>query len=270
MNKIANNEVRKWSIYKITSPSGRIYIGKTCNPTNRLRKYKNKGAKNQPLIYRSICKYGIENHIIEIIDSFEGTSSYCNGKEIFWIRTYMSNHSKWPKQRGLNVTDGGKSSLGWNPSSETRKKMSIARKNRKMSEDGKRRVSEFMKGHKYNVGKKHSEESIKRGLDTKKRNGYKRRTGFKHSEETKIKMSQSRRGQKRRGEALMNLLKGREKSEKPILQYDSNDFLINEYKSVKEAAQKTGIWVGTIINQCKGRVKKSRVGYTFKYKKNVV
>ena len=36
---------------------------------------------------------------------------YANGKEIFWIRSYMSNYSKWPEMRGLNLTDGGKERL---------------------------------------------------------------------------------------------------------------------------------------------------------------
>ena len=30
-----------------------------------------------------------------------------DGKEMFWIRSYMSNKNKYPEQNGLNLTDGG-------------------------------------------------------------------------------------------------------------------------------------------------------------------
>ena len=54
-------------IYKITSPSGRIYIGKTINVNSRVTSYRNNNNTDQPLIYRSIKKYGWENHLFEII-----------------------------------------------------------------------------------------------------------------------------------------------------------------------------------------------------------
>jgi group I intron endonuclease len=54
-------------IYKITSPSGRIYIGQSINLQERLRKYKELNrSKSQPKLNRSFKKYGISNHIFEI------------------------------------------------------------------------------------------------------------------------------------------------------------------------------------------------------------
>ena len=55
-------------IYKITSPSGRIYIGQSWNIKKRLNAYKTLYAsKKQRLLNRSFVKYGYENHKFQII-----------------------------------------------------------------------------------------------------------------------------------------------------------------------------------------------------------
>lgn len=53
-------------IYKITSPSGRIYIGSSKNIRRRFYSYKNLHCKDQPKLYNSFVKYGVDNHIFEI------------------------------------------------------------------------------------------------------------------------------------------------------------------------------------------------------------
>lgn len=55
-------------IYKITSPTNRVYIGQSINIKDRLRFYKNLKCKGQPKIYRSLVKYGPKNHKFEIIE----------------------------------------------------------------------------------------------------------------------------------------------------------------------------------------------------------
>ena len=54
-------------IYKITNPSGKIYIGQSVNIDNRISSYKNLKCKNQTKLYRSLLKYTFENHIFEIL-----------------------------------------------------------------------------------------------------------------------------------------------------------------------------------------------------------
>ena len=54
-------------IYKITSPSGKIYIGQSINIEKRFKGYKYSKAKKQPILHRSFVKYGVENHKFEII-----------------------------------------------------------------------------------------------------------------------------------------------------------------------------------------------------------
>ena len=59
-------------IYKITSPSGRIYIGQAKNLRKRLNSYKGLHCKGQTKLYNSLKKYGWENHQFDIIDIITG------------------------------------------------------------------------------------------------------------------------------------------------------------------------------------------------------
>lgn len=80
MNKICG-------IYKITSPSGRIYIGQSSNINFRWNQYKKLQACNkQILLFRSFKKYGVDNHIFEIIE--ECPNNLLNKKERFWQDYY--------------------------------------------------------------------------------------------------------------------------------------------------------------------------------------
>ena len=71
-------------IYKITNPKGKTYIGQSVNIEKRWNRYKNlipKDCIGQPLIYRSLIKYGVENHIFEIIE-------LCNKEELNKLESY--------------------------------------------------------------------------------------------------------------------------------------------------------------------------------------
>jgi hypothetical protein len=69
-------------IYKITSPSGKIYIGQSINIIIRWKKYKSLDCKTQIKLYRSLKKHGVENHIFEIIE--ECFEDQLNEREIYW------------------------------------------------------------------------------------------------------------------------------------------------------------------------------------------
>lgn len=59
-------------IYKITSPTNRVYIGQSQNLKNRFEKYKNlKGSKKQIRLYNSFMKYDIINHKFDIVEECE-------------------------------------------------------------------------------------------------------------------------------------------------------------------------------------------------------
>lgn len=56
-------------IYKITSPSSKIYIGQSINIEKRFKNYKSLSqTKGQVMLHYSFKKYGINNHIFEVIE----------------------------------------------------------------------------------------------------------------------------------------------------------------------------------------------------------
>jgi hypothetical protein len=57
-------------IYKITSPTDKVYIGKTTNLKLRVNYYRRLKCKKQPLLFNSLSKYGFDNHKFEVI--YEG------------------------------------------------------------------------------------------------------------------------------------------------------------------------------------------------------
>jgi hypothetical protein len=74
-------------IYKITSPSGRVYIGQSKDIQKRWGKhYKKLRCKKQTVLYRSFLKYGVENHIFEIIE--EANFGDLNCCERYWQDFY--------------------------------------------------------------------------------------------------------------------------------------------------------------------------------------
>jgi group I intron endonuclease len=149
-------------IYKITSPTGKVYIGQSININQRWTKYRKLLCKNQKKLFNSFVKYGVENHIFSIVENVE--TEKLNEKEIFYIKKYDSCN------QGLNCTVGGngvgkgKFHPNYNKKGEASKLF------------GKKRPkqSEKMKGRK--LSKEHKEK-IKKSL-----------LGHSHSEETKIKI----------------------------------------------------------------------------------
>lgn len=96
-------------IYKITSPTGRIYIGQTVNFTNRCNNYKNikeLSPRHDSIITRSLLKYGYENHKIEFIEAC--LEDELDEREILQIEIHKCWILKYPKLRGMNLLEGGK------------------------------------------------------------------------------------------------------------------------------------------------------------------
>lgn len=69
-------------IYKITSPSGRIYIGQSIDIDKRFESYRKLKCKLQPRLYSSIVKYGVDNHVFEIIETCDVL--HLNNRERHW------------------------------------------------------------------------------------------------------------------------------------------------------------------------------------------
>lgn len=74
-------------IYKITSPSGRIYIGQSIDIEDRWSDYFNlQNCNRQPRLYRSFLKYNVKNHIFEKIEECE--ENKLNNRERYWQDYY--------------------------------------------------------------------------------------------------------------------------------------------------------------------------------------
>lgn len=74
-------------IYKIVSPSNKIYIGQSTNIERRIKYYKGLYCKNQTKLYNSLKKYGWKSHKFEIIE--ECKIEDLLDRENYWKDYYM-------------------------------------------------------------------------------------------------------------------------------------------------------------------------------------
>lgn len=129
-------------IYKITSPSKRIYIGQSSDLKERFRRYKHLyRSKSLTKLYRSFLKYGIDNHTFEIIE--ECSIELLNERERYWQDFYNVNSKK-----GLNCRLTTTETKSGGLSEETKIKIGIGNKGKVMSEKAKLRISQSKKGKK--------------------------------------------------------------------------------------------------------------------------
>jgi hypothetical protein len=102
-------------IYKITSPTNKIYIGQSTNIENRKYYYNSIKCDKQPKLYNSLLKYGWEQHIFEVIE--ECLEEQLNEREIYW-----GNYFKVLGENGLNLRLGDANGLC---SEETKQKIGL-------------------------------------------------------------------------------------------------------------------------------------------------
>lgn len=171
-------------VYKITSPSGKNYIGSSVNYKKRLTQYKGTGAKTQTILYNSFAKHGFDNHVFEIVE-------LCTKENVLEKEYYYGSLYKVLGEKGLNCKlpkFGDKyqntrqetidKMKAWKPSEDTIAKMKAAQtkraKEQPVSDETKQKLREA------NLGKKASDE-------TKKKMSLKGK-GRVVSEESRIKM----------------------------------------------------------------------------------
>lgn len=75
-------------VYKITSPSGKIYIGSSINIERRLLNYKYLQCQQQPKLFNSLKKHGPDNHLFEIIEECD-VKKLIN-REKYWVENFNS------------------------------------------------------------------------------------------------------------------------------------------------------------------------------------
>lgn len=114
-------------IYKITSPTSKIYIGQTWDWDNRINDYFYFRCKGQRKLYNSLKKYGFEAHKIEILLIFHDTISQesLDFYEIYWWKYY--------KDLGFNMLNIKEPGSRGKHSEETKRIISENHKRKKVS-----------------------------------------------------------------------------------------------------------------------------------------
>lgn len=182
-------------IYKITSPSKKIYIGQSINISKRFLSYKYKLAIEQPKLNRSFIKYGFSNHTFEIIEECEihelnDKERYyqelynCignNGLNLCYVKSSDRNGIQSEETRNKISRNSKKPRLGYKLTDKEKENLRIKNMGKKLSEETKKKISLSNKGKKVII-KETTKEKL-RILNT----------GKKASEETKLKMSNSQK-----------------------------------------------------------------------------
>lgn len=227
-------------IYKITSPSGKVYIGQSKDCLNRWNKYYLKlDCKGQVLLYRSLKKYGVENHKFEVIAT-------CSEDELDELeRYYQELYNVINPNIGLNcclVKAGTRSKLY---NKETREKIRLANIGKTHTEETKQKLREI------NLGKKLSEETKKKISEGNK--------GKVQAEETKLKLSELRKGKnnpmygKKMSEGAKNK---RAKSYDVTKNYNYQPILNTQtgifYDTLEEASFSVGMTKKNLFNKLSG------------------
>lgn len=253
--------MKTFIIYKLTSPSGKIYIGQT-NRTLEIRWKEHlklaRNGGNLPLS-RAIRRYK-EQFTVEIVVA--GVPEWAvNAFEKYWIHYYDTYNF------GYNCTTGGEGLKGYKHSEKT--KAILAQKStgntshlgHRHSQYTKDLLSNLHKGNTYWKGKTHTAESKKKMSDSAQGKTIRKETreklsiaatGRKHTLETKKKMSEYARVY-RTGKNASRATS--------VICIDTGEV----FDTIQEAACKMGLDNSAIGKCCKGRLKTTG-GYRWKYK----
>lgn len=221
-------------IYKITSPSGKVYIGQSVNLERRLKRYKRLSVKTkkQTKLWRSLIKYSPEKHFYEVIE--ECPEKTLNIRERYWQEFYDSVNN------GLNCFYTKTNDKSGKASPETLLKMSEAQK-------------EYFRNNKHPFeGRKHSEETKQKIRD--------KATGRNFPEHINKK-----KGVKGRTSPMKGKFGKYHSKSKPVLCYLKSGEFVKEFETISGAAKELNLHSGNISSCCSGRLKQYK-GYIFKYK----
>jgi group I intron endonuclease len=110
-------KIRKIGIYKVVSPSGKVYIGQSRNLYKRYYQYKSYHCKKQKHLYSSLMKYGFETHSFETLQVLPDDicqDTLDNLEQVFIDKYKESGHTM------MNIKDAGSNGAH---SEETRRKI---------------------------------------------------------------------------------------------------------------------------------------------------
>ena len=239
-------------IYRIDNlENGNFYIGQTkTSLIRRFTDHKSEARRHKVnmVLYNAMRKYGVEMFTIEDVEVFERDTKEDLAKVLNERETYLISllnppyntapgglgHTgvAWSEERRqkfkILMSGENNPNYGKNLSEETKEKLRLALKGRVIPDHVRRKTSETMKG-------------------------------VPKSEETRKKMSESRKG--------TCMPRGKDsKKAVAINQYDKDGNFIKNFGSISDAARELGCQSSGINFCLKGRLKSS-AGYVWKYAK---
>lgn len=282
---------KKYIIYIHKSPSGKCYIGQTCQilkqrwGINGIGYFKKKKDNTycQPVFAKAIQKYGWEYFEHKVL--FEGlTKLEADMIEKDLIFYYKKN------DKSYNITDGGEGFVGVKRSPEIIKKIADKQRGKSrpghpVSEETRRKIAEKLKGNINGKGRKLTQKE-KEVI----RNSCKKSLYQFDLDGNLIKIWECQRDAAiffgcANASCMLNVANGKQYSaygyrwsrteklsewipkhvhKKYVQQYTLDDRFIATFDSIKEASKKTGCHESGITNVCKGNLQTSG-GYKWKY-----
>jgi group I intron endonuclease len=216
-------------IYRITSPTGRIYIGQSINIEKRWSTYKRFQCKSQRKLYNSLKKHGWDNHIKDILE-------LCSEDNLLERENYYKDLYHVLDSNSLCCRYDGK---GGRDSFETRLKKSTPK-----NLNQQQKLFKNQKIQKANMGKKRTQE-----------------------QKDKLKKPRTEEHKNNISKALQNRDISWEvgRPKRIIMQYTLDNYLIKEWDTITKAASYYNISSSNIVACCAGRYKNSG-GFIWRYK----
>lgn len=217
-------------IYKITSPTNRVYIGQSVDIAKRLKDYQKYNKTGfQSRLKASFNKHGVENHKFEVIEE-------CSVNKLNELERYWQEYYDAIGENGLNCKLTSTNDKSGSLTQEIKEKISKSLTGQKRTEEQKINMSNSQKG------KKQSIETIQKRLskisELNKDENYRRKFG--------------------------------EKLKKKVYQYDLEWNLIREYNSITEASDILDVNKASICKAIKGNINKTCKGFYWSYTKKTV
>lgn len=231
-------EEKEYLVYCHTNLiNNKKYIGitKMHPPTKRWGK-DGSHYKGSSHFYSAIQKYGWNNFSHEILlDNLTKEKAFDKEKEL------IAKYNTMNQNFGYNLLPGGQG-----PDKETVKKMQEAHKDKKLSEEHKKKISESLgQGiNNVNYGRKQTDEA--------KKNNSLAKTGKNHPNWGKHLKDSTKE-------------KIKEGNSRKVLQYSIDGEFIKEWDSAKEAANELGFGYKA-INNCLRNIRHTSFGFVWKYK----
>lgn len=269
----------KYRTYIVTNKlNGKQYVGFTSRTISQrwVEHILHSRRLKSQLLHKAIKKHGENNFIVEEIETFDNKKDVL-AHEVYLIKNFKLNVSKYPDGNGYNLTDGGE-----NPPNHKGKRLKNSEKlrNRKLSDKHKENVSRGLVGHivsditkqkikKSNTGKKHNNETKKKMQEIasklRKNKTYEEIHGIGKATVISNKISQALTGKPKSAEhskKVSDALTGRTLSAEHIaairLAKENSDYIVSDdtRKLLKERStgrKKSVEWSNKTSQAMKGR-----------------